>query len=156
MRLSRVAALCLATVMLAGCFGSGRHQATARASKTKVAALRADLAAARAALGNGSGILAPFSPARLGRTSCPIPRGGMKVAFLRGICETRVLRRAGERLVIFSESWNARDFGCSCGKRFRQPRSRRRLQTSWLVTVTASRQVRHVRVHGDFAPQFVM
>jgi hypothetical protein len=78
------------------------------------------------------------------------------VKLLRGTCETRVLHRAGERLVIFSESWSARDFRGSGGKRFRQAGARRRLQTSWLVTVTPSGKVRRVRIRGDFAPQFVM
>ena len=152
MRLSRFAVVSLAAVMLAGC--SGGHQTSIRASQTNGGGLRADVAAARAALGNGSGILAPFRPLRLGRRSCAIPRGGMKVEFLRGLCETRVLRRPGERVVIFSESWNARDFRGS-GQEFQQPGSRRRLQTSWFVTVTATGKVRRVRIRGDFAPQFV-
>jgi hypothetical protein len=156
MTLARVAVLFLVAVLSAGCFGSSGHRTSIRTSKPSPVAIRFDLAAARAALANGSGILAPFRPARLGRYSCTIPRGGFAVKLLRGTCETRVLHRAGERLVIFSERWSARDFRGSGGKRFRQAGSRRRLQTSWLVTVTLSGRVRQVRISGDFAPQFVM
>ena len=137
------------------CFTNGRvsliqiavHLSSVFASEP----MRADLAAARAALASGSGILVPFRPARLGPKSCKIARGGK---LLPGECETRVLHRGVERLVIFSESWNARAFRGG-GPAFRKPGARRRLQTSWLVLVAPSGKVRHVTIRGDFPPQLV-
>jgi hypothetical protein len=159
MTVARIAALVLAAVTLAGCLGSGGPEATLSTPRANSGATRADLAAARAALANGSGIFAPFRPARVGRRSCAIPEGGppgLKEKAVPGKCETRVLRRAGLRLVIFSESWSARDFRGSGGSKFRKPGSRHRLTTSWLVTVAPSGEVRHVRARGDFPPQLVM
>ena len=69
MTLARVAVPLLVAVVSAGCFGSARPRTSIGATKANPAAIRADLAAARAALANGSGILVPFRPARLGRYS---------------------------------------------------------------------------------------
>jgi hypothetical protein len=160
MTVARIAALVLATVTLAGCLGSGGPEPTLSTPRANSGATRADLAAAHAALTNGSRIYAPFRPARVvGWRSCAIPEGGppgLKEKAVPGRCETRVVRRAGFRLVIFSESWRARDFRGSGGSRFRKPGSRHRLTTSWLVAVAPSGEVRHVRVRGDFPPQLVM
>jgi hypothetical protein len=118
--------------------------------------VRADLAAVRAALANGSGVLEPFRPARLGRRSCTLSRGGVADTHrVRAMCDVRVLHRGSERVVVLSESWSARDFR-GTGERFRRPGARKRLQTSWLLTVTRGGGVRHVTIRGDFPPQLVM
>jgi hypothetical protein len=124
--------------------------ATALASGRK----QAKLALIRSVLATRSGILAPFRPPRLGRKRCLIARGGPTEKLVPGDCQTRLIRRARERLVIFTESWSAREFRGS-GARFRQPDSRPRLQTSWLITVTADGKVGRTTIRGDFPPQLV-
>jgi hypothetical protein len=113
----------------------------------------ADLAAVRVAV-RSSGIFVPFRPARLGVRGCRIPRGGPSVKVLPGTCVTRVVRRTRERVVILSESWDARDFRGS-GARFLKP-SGHRLKTTWRVAVTPAGEIRDVRIFGNFPPQLVL
>jgi hypothetical protein len=154
--LGRVAVLAVAAMASAGCFGSNGHHGGVGGTTTHQGQARADLAVIRAALANGSGVLAPFRPARLGRRSCTIPRGGIAdTRLVHAVCEARVLRKRSEQVVVLSENWNARDFRGS-GERFRRPGSQQRLQTSWLLTLTRGGTVRRVTIRGDFPPQFVM
>jgi hypothetical protein len=152
-----VVVIAAASLAAAGCSSSGAHKSSAPAKASASRRERGDLAAVRAAV-YGSGILVPFRPAHLGRKSCTIERGGIVKAgthLIRGVCETRVLRRGRSRVVILSESWSARDFAGS-GGRFRQPGSRRRLRTSWFLIVKPSGEIPRGTVRGDFPPQLVM
>jgi hypothetical protein len=139
------------------CFTNGRVsliQAAEGVSAFTSERKQARLALVRVALASGSGILVPFRPARVGRKRCLIPRGGPTLTFVRGKCDTRVVHRRGEDVVIFSESWNAHDFS-GRGERFRPPGSRLRLQTSWLITVTTAGRIGVTTIRGDFPPQLV-
>jgi len=144
--------IALASTSLAGCHGGG-SDGSVRRSETSSRQVRADREAVRIAIGS-SGILTPFRPARLGTRSCTIPRGGPVTRLLHGTCETRVLRRHEERVVLLTESWDARDFAGS-GERFRKP-SGPRSKTTWVFHVTRSGHIRGVRVSGNFPPQLVM
>jgi hypothetical protein len=152
----RPGAVALVVATLTGCSHSdARHSVAPRPANSPTS--RADRAAVTAAA-DASGILTPFRPSRLGTFSCALPILGppaLKHRVVHGTCETRVLRGAGGRRVIFRESWNARDFRGS-GDRFRQPGSRSRLTTSWRIDVAPSGRVRHATVSGDFPPQLVM
>jgi hypothetical protein len=157
---ARVAAACLAVASFAGvgCSDSGKHHKSPP-PRTTSATTSGDLAAVRVAV-NGSGILVPFRPARIGRKSCAIQRGGPAVPagthLIRGSCETRVLRRAGFRVVVLRESWSARDFAGNGGRPFRPPDPRRRrLSTTWLLNVAPSGKVVGRRLRGDLPPQLV-
>jgi hypothetical protein len=157
----RLAFASLGAVLVAGAgyAGSSAHGRSRPSTITTPAAVEADLAAVRAAV-DGSGILVPFRPARIGRRSCVIPRGGLAIArahLIRGVCETHVRRRAGLRIVILQESWRARDSAGSGGRPFRQPDPRRRrLNTTWLLTVSPSGNVLAGRLRGDLPPQLVI
>jgi hypothetical protein len=152
-----VVPLAAVAVGVAGCSGSGGGKVNPGPNTAVSTSVGGDLVAVRAAV-NGSGILAAFRPPRLGRRSCTIQRGGLVKAgthLIRGVCETRVLRRGRSRVVILSESWNAHDFGGSGGP-FRRPGSRRHLRASWFLTVKPSGKISHGAVRGDFPPQLVM
>src|SRR6266481_5487029 len=142
----------LAAAAFSGAGCSSTHTTSPPSRTTTSAARRGDLAAVRAAV-NDSGILLPFRPAHIGRRSCVIPRGGLAMAGthpIRGVCETRVLRRPGSRVVTLRENWSAPDFVDSGGQQFRQPDPRRkRLNTTWLLTVSPSGKVLAGRLRGD-------
>lgn len=143
----------LAVVLAAGCAGSSSDDIHERAR----AGSPEDVAAIRAALGPSGRILTPFRPGGLGRKSCAITRGGppafrpMRIA---ARCATVVSRVDDWILVSFRQTWAAKDFRGS-GGRFRRRGSRRRLSTTWRVTLSHALEVVRVDVIGDLPPQLV-
>src|SRR5438132_4610494 len=123
-----IAVLGVVALLASGCFGSNTPS-------------RADVRAARRAL--QAIVPSDLKPAMIGTKHCTLVAGlAHRVA---ATCETSVRRENGKRVVKFTESWQARDFRASGGS-FRQPGTRKRLQTSWQVTVSDAGTVGDAKV----------